>query len=149
MRYLKLKEIPKGQYRDPKNLLLSSAFNCLEIHFGDPWFKQINWFSKALGRKKYKDAKTMFKLYYWWTVVRLKRPVPFVGPCPQDHDWLADSDLWTRNELTASYSFKGARERYPEYYKWLDAQGEMEDEYEREDQAMLKRLINIRYLLWT
>jgi hypothetical protein len=88
-------------------------------------------------------AREKFSLYQWWTEIRPKRPDP--------HDASGWTDIVT--EIETKYGSIFSRNISPDLAKRkgeaLDKCVEIELEYDKEDEEMIRRLINIRKSLWT
>lgn len=90
-------------------------------------------------------AKEILDLYTWWTEVYLKRPDPY-----EASGWSAYCEA-SRTANGGSLSW-GA-DKSPELKKMSDKSHKLlrkiEEAYEKEDEAMMIRLIKIRGSLWT
>jgi hypothetical protein len=102
--------------------------------YGEPTYQAIN-------------AKEVLTLYRWWTEVYLNRPDP--------HDasgWSKYCDL-SREENGGSLSAMLSEDKDPKLKKMsnvaLKKLRKIEDQYEKEDNEMLIRLIKVRRSLWT
>jgi len=88
-------------------------------------------------------AKEIYELYFWWTVVRPRRPDPY-----EASGWTAVCEK-SREMNGGRLSFSTPKELKKEHdlaYKLLT---KMEAEYEKEDEAMMISLIKVRNSLWT
>jgi len=94
-----------------------------------------------------KAAKEIIELYTWWTVTYRNRPDPY------------DASGWTAY-CEASRAANGgslwgslSSDKTPEMKKMstlsLNKLRKLEEAYEKEDEAMMIRLIKIRQSLWT
>jgi hypothetical protein len=104
--------------------------------------------SKGFGEPTYqaKAAKEIIELYTWWTVTYRNRPDPY------------DASGWTAycEAMRVKYPgsmFSSLNSKDPEDRKASDkahkALQKIEAAYEKEDEAMMIRLIKIRQSLWT
>jgi hypothetical protein len=93
-----------------------------------------------------KAAKEIIELYTWWTTTYRNRPEPMDAS-----GWTAYCDA-SRAANGGSLSFSYAKDT-PEMRKMSDkahkALRKIEAAYEKEDEAMMIRLIKIRQSLWT
>ncbi len=93
------------------------------------------------------NAKEIFDLYTWWTTVYRNRPDP--------HDasgWSAycDKKREVQGGNISLFSDKGvSKELKKEGERALKLTQKIEDQYRKEDEAMMIRLIKIRDSLWT
>jgi hypothetical protein len=93
------------------------------------------------------NAKEIFDLYTWWTTVYRNRPDP--------HDasgWSAycDKKREVQGDNRSFFSDKGvSKELKREGERALKLTQKIEDQYRKEDEAMMIRLIKIRDSLWT
>ena len=103
--------------------------------------------SKGFGEPTYqaKAAKEIIELYTWWTVTYRNRPDPYDAS-----GWTAACEA-SRIANGGRLSFSGDKD--PVLKKASDkAHKELrkiEAAYEKEDEAMMIRLIKIRQSLWT
>ncbi len=94
-----------------------------------------------------KDAREKLALYKWWVFERPAREIPFVPPIPRlteeppsDDD---DFGLGLRNRINR---------KSPEYAVWKEAyakKSDVEEEWAKEDQHMLERLVKIAHELYS
>jgi hypothetical protein len=91
-----------------------------------------------------KNAKEIFELYNWWTVVRPARPDAYDAS-----GWSAICER-RREKYGSSLDWDSdSEEERAEVRKSLDLSNKLEEEYEQEDEDMLIRLVKIRRSLWT
>jgi hypothetical protein len=92
------------------------------------------------------SAKEIIELYTWWTVTYRNRPDPY-----EASGWSAYCDL-SREQNGGKLSWSG-NDKTPELKKMSDKSHKLlqkiEADYEKEDEAMMIRLIKIRQSLWT
>ena len=104
--------------------------------------------SKGFGEPTYqaKAAKEIIELYTWWTVTYRNRPDPY------------DASGWTEYCELSRQANGGklgwsSKDKSPELRKMSDNSHKLlrkiEAAYEKEDEAMMIRLIKIRQSLWT
>jgi len=114
------------------------------LRFNDEWIKpeDPNYGKptpQALG------AQEILSLYNWWTVVRPARPDPY-----EASGW---SEVCSRRRAGTDDDVFGFEDRTPaerkESKKALDKLRKIEEQYEKEDEAMMIRLIKVRRSLWT
>jgi hypothetical protein len=104
--------------------------------------------SKGFGEPTWqaKSAKEIIELYTWWTVTYRNRPDPY-----EASGWSAHCDAM-RVKYPGSF-FSSLNSKDPEDRKASDkahkALQKIEAAYEKEDEAMMIRLIKIRQSLWT
>lgn len=119
----------------------AANLTCQEDHGYDPSHKDYN---KPTGQAV--AAREIKELYHWWKVIRPLRPDPM------------DASGWSdicrrRSERHPDDEFLFDVEETPEEKaetrKSLDACHYIEEQYEKEDEAMMIRLIKIRNHLWT
>ena len=92
-----------------------------------------------------KAAKEIIELYTWWTVTYRNRPDPY------------DASGWTEyceaSRLANGGKLSWSGDKTPELKKMSDKAHKLlqkiEAQYEKEDEAMMIRLIKIRQSLWT
>ena len=90
----------------------------------------------------------VYYLYKWWTE---QRPIREDGLSSSGYyELLKEYDV---DEDTLSYFSESWRKQNPELYSKIDSSyrtsSEIENSYDKEDQEMLHRLIDIRQSLWT
>jgi hypothetical protein len=93
-----------------------------------------------------KAAKEIIELYTWWTITYRNRPDPY-----EASGWTAYCEA-SRAANGGSLSWSGSKDS-PEMRKMSDKAHKLlrkiEAAYEKEDEAMMIRLIKIRQSLWT
>ena len=91
-------------------------------------------------------AKEIIELYTWWTVTYRNRPDPY-----EASGWSAYCDL-SREQNGGKLSWSG-NDKTPELKKMSNKAHKLlhkiEADYEKEDEAMMIRLIKVRHGLWT
>jgi hypothetical protein len=102
---------------------------------------------KGFGEPTYqaKSAKEIIELYTWWTVTYRNRPDPL------------DASGWTEyceaSRLANGGKLSWSADKTPEMHKMSNrahkALCKIEAAYEKEDEAMMIRLIKVRHGLWT
>jgi hypothetical protein len=100
---------------------------------------------KAVPTSQAKAAKEIIELYTWWTVTYRARPDPY------------DASGWTEyceaSRLANGGKLSWSGDKTPELKKMSDKAHKLlqkiEAQYEKEDEAMMIRLIKIRQSLWT
>jgi hypothetical protein len=92
-----------------------------------------------------KAAKEIIELYTWWTTIYRNRPDP--------HDASGWSDYCEASRIANGGKLSWSGDKSPELRAMSDAAHkklrEIEESYEKEDEAMMIRLIKIRQSLWT
>jgi hypothetical protein len=92
-----------------------------------------------------KAAKEIIELYTWWTTVYPNRPDPY--------DASGWSDYCEASRLANGGKLSWSGDKSPELKKMSDKAHKLlqkiEAQYEKEDEAMMIRLIKIRQSLWT
>jgi hypothetical protein len=92
-----------------------------------------------------KAAKEIIELYTWWTTVYRNRPDP--------HDASGWSDYCEASRIANGGKLSWSGDKSPELKKMSDkahkSLRKIEAAYEKEDEAMMIRLIKIRGSLWT
>jgi hypothetical protein len=100
---------------------------------------------KAEPTYQAKAAKEIIELYTWWTTVYRNRPDP--------HDASGWSEYCEASRLANGGKLSWSGDKSPELKKMSDkahkALRKIEAAYEKEDEAMMIRLIKIRNSLWT
>jgi hypothetical protein len=91
------------------------------------------------------NAKEILALYRWWKEVYKKRPDVYdvcgwTAYCERKRE--AEPDNWV-------FSGKKTKEEQKEVSKMLKEMHKMEDDYAKEDEEMMIRLIKVRDSLWT
>jgi len=90
-------------------------------------------------------AQEILDLYTWWTVTRPARPDPY-----ETSGWLEYCE-----KMRVQYGpglgnwMKGTKQEKQESARVRKIMNKMEADYEKEDEAMMIRLIKIRHGLWT
>lgn len=111
----------------------SMGVNPSEKHYGEPTYQA-------------KAAKEILELYKWWTVTYRNRPDPY-----EVSGWTAYCEE-KRAANGGSLGF-ATGDKTPELKKRskqvLKELRDIEAKYEKEDEAMLIRLVKIRHSLWT
>lgn len=143
-KHLTIKTLEHG-YHDPREMILHAAFQILENFIKEPMFKMIDWQWNEYHQNIYSESMA---LYHWWKNVRPHRKDPLFAPDVKAPSWkfnrckdnpkfneLAPSDLTPEEEVR----WKQACEESSKFDEACDA----------EDNAMLKRLIDIRMGMWT
>jgi hypothetical protein len=103
--------------------------------------------SKGFGEPTYqaKAAKEIIELYTWWTVTYRNRPDP--------HDASGWSEYCEASRIANGGKLSWGGDKNPELRKMSDKAHKLlqkiEADYEKEDEAMMIRLIKIRQSLWT
>ena len=101
--------------------------------------------SEAVPTYQAEAAKEIIELYTWWTTVYRNRPDP--------HDASGWSDYCEASRLANGGKLSWSGDKSPELRAMSDAAHtklrEIEEAYEKEDEAMMIRLIKIRQSLWT
>lgn len=103
--------------------------------------------SKGFGEPTYqaKAAKEIIELYTWWTTTYRNRPDPY-----EASGW---SDYCEQTRLANGGKLSWGEDKTPALRKSsklaLDKLRKIEEAYEKEDEAMMIRLIKIRQSLWT
>ena len=105
-----------------------------EIGLGEP-----NLPKEERNEQQAKDAQEIKYLYTWWKDVRPNRPDP-----DQVSGWDKVCDKW--DILSEKDNSEEKKSEVDAARKKLNA---LEKEYEDEDTAMMKRLIDVRKALWT
>lgn len=89
-------------------------------------------------------AQEILDLYKWWTEVRPARPDPY-----DVSGWSAICDRMRDRDPDAILPEEKTPEERQDTSKALDMINELEENYEREDEEMLIRLVKVRRSLWT
>ena len=89
-------------------------------------------------------AKEIIDLYVWWKHIRPQRPDPYDESgwsdiCDKRRQKYADDILWEDE----------TKEEKDQTLKSMKKAHEIEEEYEKEDEEMMIRLIKVRHGLWT
>ena len=108
----------------------------------------LNPSDKGYGEPTYqaKAAKEIIELYTWWTTTYRNRPDPYEASgwsayCEASRKANGGSLIWDTDDKTPELRKMGRQA--------LKAIRKIEDKYEKEDEAMMIRLIKIRNSLWT
>lgn len=108
----------------------------------------LNPSDKGYGEPTYqaKAAKEIIELYTWWTTTYRNRPDPYEASgwsayCEAQREANGGSLMWDTDDKTPELRKMGRQA--------LKAIRKIEDKYEKEDEAMMIRLIKIRNSLWT
>ena len=142
MKYIKITTLNKG-WHDTDELLLHAAFQLLvdfiEKEHPD---KMTDWSFDQTHRQAWKD---IIKLYKWWKHKRPNRKNPI-----EDKN-IRRPPFVTRKVLSKQYCeiVPPDRKKYSDYYRALKKQIKLEDNWYREDELMLHKLIEVRKYLWT
>lgn len=133
---LHIKTLPDGQWVDRCNTLLHAPFQVLvDFVEGEKPFTHIDW---TWNRDHRKARREIAKLYCWWVRIRPARVEAnyeydvFPPICAQDEP-IDDPD----GKIAAAWD------------RYCEESFKQEDEWAKEDQKMLHRLIQIRKYLWT
>lgn len=89
------------------------------------------------------NAKEILELYKWWVEERPKRPDPM-----DESGWSAICNSRHETSEEDLFMFEGQAENQETTYA-LNLCHKIEDDYNKEDQDMMIRLIKIRHGLWT
>lgn len=89
----------------------------------------LEWESNHTPSLQQQAARTKLELYTWWTVTRAQREDPWAW----QHIWPHDDD----------------GKRLPYNPESGELASYLEQHYDQEDQEMLKRLVDIRFSLWS
>jgi len=111
-------------YRDKDEILMIACFTVLR-RFIEKEKPHVTIVVKDHNRAEWRE---IFFLYRWWTRYRKQRkPIPYPG----DHK---DISLFAANSLVDT---------------WAALSNQQDDDWHKEDQEMLHRLINVRRYMWT
>ena len=90
-------------------------------------------------------AQEILDLYTWWTCTRPSRPDPY-----EESGWLAFCERMAEKYGPGLSSWdKRTKAEKTESNKINKIQTKMEEQYEKEDEEMMIRLIKVRHGLWT
>lgn len=119
------------------------------------WQAQLRWGENEVGEDSPNlgkftsqaiNAQELISLYNWWTITRPARPDPY-----EASGWSAYCEA-SRAANGGSLRWSG-KDKTPELEKMskisLKKLHKIEADYEKEDEAMLIRLIKVRHSLWT
>lgn len=151
--------IPSGLepgFWDYDHLLEETIFNVVKLHVNAEMWKHEGWdkiYKKSKEEKakfineklqqfieklknseftsQYEAEKEIYDIYKWITTVRDIRK-----------DSFEDSGL-------AEFCKKSKKLKSPEYRRLMDKMTEIEDQYKKEDEEMIYRIIKIRNCLWS
>lgn len=129
--HVKVKTLPPT-WQDRDKLLLHVNMQVLvDFIEGEDPFGLIDW---TTSREQHRVRNKLAKIYYWWKYDRPNREDPLV-------------DVEVPDSL-----FPDEEEESPRAVAWRKACRrlyELECQWDKEDQSMLKRLVNLRPWLWT
>ena len=139
MKYLKIHTLDRGKWYDKDTILLHAAFQLLVDFVEQEEPEQVcDWQYDELHRDAWREIT---QLYTWWKQERPDRRDPFddVARPPEEEYTITDKGRMI---------FPDEKE-YPDYYAALDESAKLEQEWHKEDQKNLHRLIDVRPFLWT
>lgn len=117
------------------------------------WQRQLRWTKNEVGADSTElgkltpqaiKAQEILDLYTWWTEVYPKRPDPY-----EASGWSDYCEAKRNLNDGRLFGSKETPELKKQGTKALKLSGKIEQQYEREDEAMMIRLIKIRQGLWT
>lgn len=92
-------------------------------------------------------ALEILELYCWWKFIRPNRPDP--NDVTGYTDWFNKKHASNNGDLLCLLDKEDTDEEKQEWKKFHDAIEKIEEDYDREDEEMMIRLIKIRHFLWT
>jgi hypothetical protein len=140
---IKCKELPRGGYNEPDELLLYASFSIL-VHAieKEKLFVQFDWdYHKEV--KKELDC-----LYEWWTSIRPVRS--FHDPRRSFPEDRIPKSEFVKKDGSEFYEYNQIDNGHlEEYKKMVHSSLKFEDNCYKEDTNMLIRLCKVRQHLWT
>lgn len=143
MKYLKIHTLEKG-WQDRDAIMLHAVFQVLvDFVEQEKPSEIIDWNSDDAHREAWKELND---LYAWWKITRPARKSP-----------LSDKSLKVPpmkfeaipGRTNLKKMVPDDKKKYAAYYKALEGDHILEEEWLKEDQLNLHRLIEIRSFLWT
>jgi hypothetical protein len=144
MKYLKIKALEKNQWYDKDVILLHAAFQVLvDFMEKEKPGEIVDWSENEVHANAWKE---MQELYHWYVKERPARVDPLDDPNLKFPP-LEFEDVPGKPNLKMLVEYD--HEEYADYRAALEKCWELENEWNKEDQDNLHRLIEIRLFLWT
>jgi hypothetical protein len=142
VRVLRIHTLDK-RWHDRDEILLHAAFQVLAdfVEQEQP-DRTVDWNTNEVHKHVWEEIQS---LYRWWRETRPARQSPLdqenLAMPPLEFSRIPGSDLSELGEPD--------REKYAEYYRALEKDAQLEEEWYEEDQRNPHRLVEIRDYLWT
>jgi len=134
-------------YQDVSTIILYASFQSL-VDYVEEEMKLIEW----SWNKEHSDCKKeMDLLYHWWKKIRPNRKEPYIDKSiwkgiklPKHTFTKKDKDTW----ILDPPKYKNKEHQKAVKNAWEQCR-RREEEYAKEDEKMLQRLLKIKRMLWS
>lgn len=135
--------LPPGYY-DPDTRIMHAMFNELKkfVEFYVRNGYECTWSATEEHLKWWNE---MLRIYNWWVKVRPVREELWDKDNPTPDRGFGLDELF---EPVPGTTYSRLKEPTPEYHEWLDKFSDIECQWQEEDKAMMKALIDVMPCMW-